>query len=46
MRNGSDIEVIKVTHDDVADPQNLPMWLTVNGKKMLNCAMSGLAVMD
>ena len=23
-----------VTRDDVADPQNLPMWLTVNGKKM------------
>tara|TARA_B100000767_G_scaffold275597_1_gene313606 strand:- start:87 stop:935 length:849 start_codon:yes stop_codon:yes gene_type:complete len=23
-----------VTRDDVADPQNLPMWLTVNSKKM------------
>lgn len=23
-----------VTRDEVADPQNLPMWLTVNGKKM------------
>ena len=24
----------RVTRDDVADPQNLLMWLTVNGKKM------------
>ena len=23
-----------VTRDDIADPQNLPMWLTVNSKKM------------
>ena len=25
-----------VTRDEVADPQNLPMWLTVNGRKMQN----------
>jgi 2-keto-4-pentenoate hydratase/2-oxohepta-3-ene-1,7-dioic acid hydratase in catechol pathway len=25
-----------VTRDEVADPQNLPMWLTVNGKMMQN----------
>ena len=25
-----------VTRDEVADPQNLSMWLTVNGKKMQN----------
>jgi len=25
-----------VTRDEIADPQNLPMWLTVNGKKMQN----------
>jgi 2-keto-4-pentenoate hydratase/2-oxohepta-3-ene-1,7-dioic acid hydratase in catechol pathway len=25
-----------VTRDDVADPQNLAMWLTVNGQKMQN----------
>jgi len=25
-----------VTRDEVADPQNLPMWLTVNGQKMQN----------
>ena len=25
-----------VTRDDVADPQNLSMWLTVNGEKMQN----------
>lgn len=25
-----------VTRDEVADPQNLPMWLTVNGEKMQN----------
>ncbi|MFT7494181.1 MAG: 2-keto-4-pentenoate hydratase/2-oxohepta-3-ene-1,7-dioic acid hydratase in catechol pathway [Alteromonas macleodii] len=25
-----------VTRDEVADPQDLPMWLTVNGKKMQN----------
>lgn len=25
-----------VTRDEVADPQNLPMWLTVNGKTMQN----------
>jgi 2-keto-4-pentenoate hydratase/2-oxohepta-3-ene-1,7-dioic acid hydratase in catechol pathway len=25
-----------VTRDEVADPQNLKMWLTVNGKKMQN----------
>ncbi|WP_022703953.1 fumarylacetoacetate hydrolase family protein [Pseudorhodobacter ferrugineus] len=25
-----------VTRDEVADPQNLAMWLTVNGKKMQN----------
>ncbi len=25
-----------VTRDEVSDPQNLPLWLTVNGKKMQN----------
>ena len=25
-----------VTRDEVEDPQDLPMWLTVNGKKMQN----------
>ena len=25
-----------VTKDEVPDPQNLPMWLTVNGQKMQN----------
>ena len=25
-----------VTRDEVADPQNLPMWLTVNGEKVQN----------
>ncbi len=25
-----------VTRDEIADPQNLPMWLTVNGEKMQN----------
>ncbi len=29
-----------VTRDDVADPQDLSMWLTVNGKKMQNGSTS------
>ncbi|MFT5867673.1 MAG: 2-keto-4-pentenoate hydratase/2-oxohepta-3-ene-1,7-dioic acid hydratase in catechol pathway [Gammaproteobacteria bacterium] len=29
-----------VTRDEVADPQNLPMWLTVNGKTMQNGSTS------
>ena len=25
-----------MTRDEIADPQNLPMWLEVNGKRMQN----------